>query len=388
MSPLQAFRPPKLRAVGQFVGDHPGIAGRDELIAAGRVDHDRRGPGIRHGAVRSQTVLPVAMSSAMILRLFAFGFALIHGHEEQVAEGGQRGGVAVEFSGTPRLRLQTQLAVEIEGRHVAVGENGKRQPAVGRHGRRGVADVLHLAAACCSRPWRAALPPQQLAVGGVEAIDLAAVPVGPGEKDAIAPDHRRAVARQADRRFPEDVLARSASHVSGTFSRPRCPSRPARETAATPWRFLLPTEVDGGWKQPGLSRFRDRAASRKLGRGLSPLPLLLATGSGDSGRSSRRPPPATPRQARRPPSGPRRSTATDSPGSSPVAARGVFAAARRPISAAAKKTAIPPAATRLRRGGKLPLLHVLRPRTPGRVRGSALRAPRFSDCSATRPSAP
>ena len=136
--------------------------------------------------------------------------SLIELHQQEILVGGQRGGVAVAVFGQAQALRPGQLAGEIKRGQVAVGEDGKHAAAVGGGRRRGVARVVvHL-----RRPGRAlrraghGLPPQQLAAVGVEAIDLAAALVGAGEEHAIAPDHRRIVARQRHGRFPDDPLAR------------------------------------------------------------------------------------------------------------------------------------------------------------------------------------
>ena len=165
----------------------------------------RTGRGVLH------TVFPVFASSAKqggqaVLRLRA----AVELDDHLILIDEQRTRAPVRAFRLAQVPRPDDFAVEVHRRDVAAGVGRIDPPAVRGGSRRGIAglrqdlDVVRLdvAPGCSHRR-----PPEQLAGAAIEAHHFLLVRVRAGQEKPVSPEHRRAVARQRDRRLPQDVLA-------------------------------------------------------------------------------------------------------------------------------------------------------------------------------------
>ena len=215
-----------------------GSAAVIDLVAAGGAD--RRWAWSRScgtGRFCSQTVLPVAMSRARSLRAAALARPWSSGTRSRFVEDRQRGGVAVGVLGNAQAPRPGQLAVEVEGGHVAVGEDGRTPPAVGGRAsaRRSPCRRSRFTGLAAVRRSPGTFPlPQQLAAGRRRSNRPAAVFVGPGEEHALPQTTGELLPGSGTGVFQRMFLPVGPSQVSGTLLRARCPSRRDRGNAARP----------------------------------------------------------------------------------------------------------------------------------------------------------
>ena len=224
-----------------------GLAAVTTWSRSADADHDRRGPGTRHRA----GLLPDRVAGGDVqrpqLRAGGLGRRLVERHQQQVLVDRKRGGVAVGIVRNAEALRPGELAVEIVGRQVAVGEDRGHIAAVAGHraGRiAGIVVELHRLAAF-GRGGHVALP-EQLPALRLVAKDLPLILIGAGEEDAAGHDHRRAIARQA-----APATSRRCSCRRGRPSRrarwcrARFPSRRGRGNKARRGPVLLPR-----WRRP------------------------------------------------------------------------------------------------------------------------------------------
>ena len=103
---------------------------------ARRLDDDRRGPGGAHLARLLPDDPPGAPIERVELGLALFAFALVQLHDQPVAPGRQRSGVAIGIFERAEALGPDRLALEAERRQVAIGEDDI-DPAPVRGHRRG-----------------------------------------------------------------------------------------------------------------------------------------------------------------------------------------------------------------------------------------------------------
>ena len=127
--------------------------------------------------------------------------------------------MAVDVLGHAETPRPDQLAVEIERGEVAVGEHGVDAAAVGGDRRRGVAGVLHHLRRLGGALGRAGnrLAPEQLAVLGVESVDLAASSVAPVRNTRSPQTTGELLPGSGTGVFQTMPLPEAASHAVGKF---------------------------------------------------------------------------------------------------------------------------------------------------------------------------
>ncbi len=193
------------------------------------------------GRSTCQTILPVAESNASSFDFGVLRRPLIELHQQQVLVRGQRRGVAVAVFGHAEALRPGQLAGKIEGRQIAVGEDGEHAAAVGGGRGRGVAGVVvHFGrlGGALRRAGHGLLPERACRCrrrsnrprggAGRRRRGTRACPRRPAN---CCP----AAARAFSRRSPCPIWR---PRFRARWCRPRCPARRARGTAATSWRSL------------------------------------------------------------------------------------------------------------------------------------------------------
>ena len=194
-----ARSPPEFRAGGRIVGDDQRLGGGDQLVMIAHADDDRRAPGGAdrpHGFPDGSAALGVQGQDKRLLLGRIAALVVLQDHRVAVRHHGR--GQAVTVLRHAQVDGPPLTAVMADAGHVGIGEGDV--DALGIDRRRGgcIAGILHDVGRLCGHGTvgrRLDLcPPEDLAVGRVEAVHPPPVCVGRGQVDSISPDDGRIVA--------------------------------------------------------------------------------------------------------------------------------------------------------------------------------------------------